>query len=183
MGVAQMPPYDKTKIQGYLRKADRSRKKAVRGKAYEDLACYLFSCVPGITITARNVLNTFATEEIDVACFNVRDRAGLHSLNSHFIVECKGWREPVNSEQVAWFLMKIEHRGLDFGVLIAARGVTGVPEHLTAANFLVAFALGKKIKMVIITRAEIEALDSGEELAQRIIEKVTQLHATGGKCY
>jgi hypothetical protein len=79
--------------------------------------------------------------------------------------------------------MKLEHRGMDFGVLIAAKGITGVAEHLTAANSLVAFALGKKTRMVIITRTEIEALSSGEELAQLIISKVTQLHATGGRCY
>lgn len=86
--------------------------------------------------------------------------------------------------EVAWFLTKIEHRGLDFGVLIAANGITGVAEHLTNAHFLVAVTLAtKKIKMIIITREEIEKLNSGEELAALIIAKVTQLHATGGKCY
>ena len=178
-----MPPYDQTKIRQYLRKADRARKKSLRGRAYEELACYLFSSVPGVTITGRNRLNTFATEEIDVACHNKRDPAGLLPLSPFFLVECKGWLHPVTSEQVGWFLMKIEHRGLDFGVLIAANGVTGVPEHLTAANSLVAFALGKRIKMVIITRSELEALKSGEELAQLIIRKVTELHASGGRCY
>jgi hypothetical protein len=129
-------------------------------------------------------MNTFATEEIDVACHNTQDPAGLRSLNPFFLVECKGWTSPVSSVEVSWFLNKIEHRGLDFGVLFAANGITGVAEHLTAANFLVAFALAtKKIRMVIITRQEVEVLNSGEELAQKIIEKVTQLHATGGKCY
>jgi hypothetical protein len=179
-----MPAYDKAKIQGYLHTVDTSPKQAVRGKAYEELACYLFSLVPGITITGRNEMNTFATEEIDVACRNEQDPAGLRLFDAFFLVECKGWNDPVNSEQVAWFLMKIEHRGLDFGVLMAAHGITGVQEHLTAANFLVSFALAtKKIKMVIITREEIERLNSGEELAQLIIEKVTRLHATGGKCF
>jgi hypothetical protein len=160
-----------------------ARKNAVRGKAYEDLACYLFSCVPGVTIIGRNRLNTFATEEIDVACYSKMDPDGLLHLNPFFLVECKGWLHPVTSEQVGWFLTKIEHRGTNFGVLIAAKGITGVSEHLTAAHSLVARALWKKIRMVIITRTEIEALNSGEELAQLIIRKVTQLHATGGRCY
>jgi hypothetical protein len=179
-----MPSYNKSKVRGFLRKADRARTKAGRGKAYEDLACYLFEGVPGIQITGRNLMNTFATEEIDVACYNLQDPAGLRTLPSNFLVECKGWRDPVNSEQVAWFLMKIEHRGLDFGVLIAANGITGVPEHLSASHFLVSFVLAlRKIKMVMITRAEIEALNSGEELAELILRKVNQLHATGGRCY
>jgi hypothetical protein len=129
-------------------------------------------------------MNTFATEEIDVACFNIQDPAGLITLPSHFLVECKGWRERVNSEQVAWFLTKIRHRGLDFGILIAAKGITGVPEHLTASHHLVAveLAAARSIRMIIVTRAEIEALNSGEELAQLILEKVNRLHATG-RCY
>ncbi|HJT78732.1 MAG TPA: hypothetical protein VJ739_16125, partial [Gemmataceae bacterium] len=84
-----MPPYDRARIQGYLKKADRARKKAVRGKAYEELACYLFSCVPGVIVTGRNLLNTFATEEIDVCCTNQQDPTGLPWLNPFILVECK----------------------------------------------------------------------------------------------
>jgi hypothetical protein len=98
-------------------------------------------------------------------------------------VECKGWENAVNSEQVSWFLTKIKHRGVSFGVLFAANGITGVDGHLTRSHFLVATALTEKIKMVIVTRVEIEALNTGEELAALIIEKVTRLHATGGRCY
>jgi hypothetical protein len=181
-----MPPYDKAVIQGYLQRVDRARRKrqrAAKGKAFEELARYLFGGIPGVRITSWNQMNTFATEEI-VACHNVQDRMGLITLPPNFLVECKGWRDPVNSEQVAWFLMKIRHRGLDFGILIAAQGITGVPEHLTAAHFLVAveLAAARSIRMVIVTRAEIEALNSGEEFAQMILEKVNRLHATG-RCY
>jgi hypothetical protein len=178
-----MPAYKKATIQRYLQIVDNPPDKRAKGKAFEELCCYLFSCVPGITITARNEMNTFATEEIDVACRNEQHPAGISLPSPFFLVECKGWNDPVNSEQVAWFLTKIEHRALDFGILLAANGITGVPEHLTAANFLVAVALAtRKIKMIIITRAEIEALRSGEELARMILEKVAHLHATG-RCY
>ena len=68
-------------------------------------------------------------------------------------------------------------------MLFAANGITGVNEHLTRSNFLVATALTEKIKMVIVTRQEIKALNTGEELAALIIEKITRLHATGGRCY
>lgn len=180
-----MPAYSLAAIAGFLaRWDDTTATNAARGKAFEELACYLFSQIPGITVTGRNELNTFATEEIDVACHNTQDATGLRSLNPFLIVECKGWRNAVTSVEVSWFLTKIEHRGLDFGVLIAANGITGIGEHLSRAHFLVGMALAqKKIRMVIITRAEIEALTSGEELAQLIIEKVTRLHATGGMCY
>lgn len=179
-----MAAYSSAVIRGYLAVVDNPPTNAAKGKAFEDLACYLLDGIPGVRVTARNEKNTFATEEIDVACMSANDPAGLTGVADFFLVECKGWRDAVDSEQVSWFLTKIRHRGLRFGILIAANGITGESEHLSRANFLVATELATHaIRMVIITRAEIEKLTSGEELAQQIIAKVCLLHATGGRCY
>lgn len=179
-----MAAYDSAVIQDYLAIVDNPPTAAAKGKAFEDLACYLLDGIPGVTITARNAMNTFATEEIDIACRNENDPAGLGALVDFFLVECKGWRDPVNSEQVAWFLTKIRHRGVRFGILIAANGITGEPEHLSRASFLVSVEMATfGIKMVIVTREEIEGLASGEEFAELIIQKVCTLHASGGRCY
>jgi hypothetical protein len=179
-----MAAYDLAVIQGYLAIVDNPPTSAAKGKAFEDLACYLLASIPGIKITARNELNTFATEEIDVACKNDNDPAGLGSVADFFLVECKGWTDAVNSEQVSWFLTKIRHRGVRFGILIAANGITGEAEHLSRANFLVAVELATfGIKMVIVTREEIEKLTTGEDFAQLILQKVCTLHASGGRCY
>jgi Restriction endonuclease len=179
-----MAAYHPAVIKKYLAIVDNPPTNAAKGRAFEDLACYLLSGVPGITITARNEMNTFATEEIDIACKSEHDPAGLGGLVDFFLVECKGWREAVNSEQVSWFLTKIRHRGVRFGILIAANGITGEPEHLSRANFLVGVEMATfGIKMVIITRDEIETLTSGEEFAKLIIQKVCVLHASGGRCY
>lgn len=179
-----MPAYAPGVIQEYLADVDNTPTNAEKGRAFEDLACYLLNGIPGITIPARNALNTFATEEIDVACMNANDPAGLGSLADFFLVECKGWNDAVTSEQVSWFLTKIRHRGVRFGILIAANGITGEAEHLSRANFLVGVEMATfGIRMVIITRREIETLKSGEELARLIVQKVCTLHASGGRCY
>jgi len=179
-----MAAYDRAVIKGYLAIVDNPPSNAAKCKAFEDLACYLVNGIPGISVTARNEMNTFATEEIDVACKNANDPAGLGALVDFFLVECKGWTDAVNSEQVSWFLTKIRHRGMRFGVLIAANGITGEPEHLSRANFLVAVEMALfGIKMVIVTREEIDKLASGEDFAKMIIEKVCTLHASGGRCY
>jgi hypothetical protein len=179
-----MAAYNLAVIQAYLAIVDNPPTNAAKGKAFEELACYLLNGIPGINITARNQLNTFVTEEIDIACRNENDPAGLGTLVDFFLVECKGWRDAVNSEQVAWFLTKIRHRGVRFGILIAANGITGEPEHLSQANFLVSVEMATfGIKMVIITREEIEKLTSGEDFAKLIIQKVCTLHASGGRCY
>jgi hypothetical protein len=179
-----MAAFNPAVIQGYLAIVDNPPAAAAKGKAFEDLACYLLEGIPGIKITARNEMNAFATEEIDVACKNENDPAGLGNLADFFLVECKGWKDAVNSEQVSWFLTKIRHRGVRFGILIAANGITGEPEHLSRANFLVSVEMATfGIRMVIVTREEIEKLTSGEELAGLIIQKVCTLHASGGRCY
>lgn len=179
-----MAAYDTTVIQAYLAIVDNPPTNAAKGKAFEDLACYLLDAIPGVRVTARNEVNTFATEEIDVVCKNDNDPKGLGGLIDFFLVECKGWKEAVTSEQVAWFLTKIRHRGLSFGILIAANGITGEPEHLSRANFLVSAELAAfKIRMVIVTREEIEKLASGEDFANLIIQRVCNLHASGGRCY
>jgi Restriction endonuclease len=181
-----MPGYNKNTIQKYLFEVDSAsgkNKMNIRGKAYEQLAKYLLERIPGVSATHRNVTNVFATEEIDLACQNKQLPTGLRSLPPNFLVECKGWDKAVGSEQVAWFLLKIEFRALDFGILIAANGITGVPEELTAAQHIASCVLAvRKIRLVVITRAEIEALASGEEFARLIIDKVNRLHATG-RCY
>ncbi len=80
-------------------------------------------------------------------------------------------------------LTKIRHRGVRFGILIAANGVTGEPEHLSRANFMVGVEMALfGIKMVIVTREEIEKLSPGEDFAKLIIKKVCILHASGGRC-
>jgi hypothetical protein len=179
-----MAAYDPAVITGYLAIVDNPPSNAAKGKAFEELACYLLEGIPGITITARNVLNTFATEEIDVACKNDNDPAGIGALTDFFIVECKGWNDAVTSEQVSWFLTKIRHRAVRFGILIAANGITGESEHISRANFLVSVEMAAfGIRMVIVTRGEIEQLVSGEDFAKLIIQKVCTLIATGGRCY
>lgn len=179
-----MAAYNSAVVQSYLAIVDNPSTSAEKGKAFEDLACYLLDGIPGIKITARNQMNTFATEEIDVACKSENDPTGLGGLADFFLVECKGWRDAVNSEQVSWFLTKIRHRGVRFGILIAANGITGEPEHLSRANFLVGVEMATfNIKMVIVTRDEIEKLASGEDFAKLIIQKVCTLHASGGRCY
>jgi restriction endonuclease len=160
-----MAAYNSAVIHGYLAIVDNPPTNAAKGKAFEDLACYLLSGIPGIKITARNEMNTFVTEEIDVACKSENDPAGLGGLVDFFLVECKGWRDAVNSEQVSWFLTKIRHRGVRFGILIAADGITGEPEHLSRTNFLVGAEMatfGIKMGSSVSSTLQFRWTDDGE---------------------
>jgi len=63
-------------IKKMLKAADQAKTPAAKGKAFEDLACYLFESIPGISISHRNALNIFESEEIDVAFWMSRIRRG-----------------------------------------------------------------------------------------------------------
>jgi len=151
----------------------------VKGKAFEDLACYLFEAIPGISIALRNQMNAFNNEEIDVAIWNDKSRYGLIFLPNVVLIECKNWSNAVSSIEVNWFCQKLASRGLDFGILIANNGITGNPDDLNAAHNTIAFHLAQKRKVIVITRAEINALINTGQLIHLIKEKICLLSVAG----
>jgi Restriction endonuclease len=162
-----------------LLKATDGATSDAKGRAFEELACFLFEAVPGVSVIHRRALNALGSEEIDIALRNNKYRDGLDFLESFLLVECKNWSSPVGSAEVGTFVSKLRHRGLDFGILIAASGITGNAGDGNRAHQQVALALQEKIRLIVITRGEIEALKSGGDLVSLIIAKVGQLIATG----
>jgi hypothetical protein len=72
--------FSRTKIQQFLVRGRQAETKAERGRALEDLICYVFETVPGIGITERNIIDTFHSEEIDVAFWNDKSKQGFPFL-------------------------------------------------------------------------------------------------------
>ena len=151
----------------------------IKGRAFEDLACYLFETIHGVSIALRNQMNAYHNEEIDVAIWNDKSRHGLNFLPNVILVECKNWSNPVSSIEVNWFCQKLASRGLDFGVLIANNGITGDANDLNAAHNTIAFHLAQKRKIVVITRDEINNLSTTSELIHLIKEKICLLSVAG----
>jgi hypothetical protein len=58
---------DRQRVAQLLADGDRATTTTARGRALEELVVYLFELVPGLSVTARNALNAFQAEEIDVA--------------------------------------------------------------------------------------------------------------------
>jgi len=166
---------DQGQVQAFVDAGLNAATTAEQGRALEDLICYLFDLVPGITITHRNAMNAFANEEIDVALFN----EGIVSLPNIILVEAKNWSNRVGSIEVAWFLTKLQNRGLDFGILITTLGITGNANDLNAAHNTVATALAQKRRLIVITTDELLALTDTEELLHLIKTKLCDLAVKG----
>jgi hypothetical protein len=174
-----MANYSTPTLTGHFHICDNGGTLQIKGKAFEDLACYLFETIPGVSIALRNQMNAYNNEEIDVAIWNDKSRYGLNFLPNVVLIECKNWTNPVSSIEVNWFCQKLASRGLDFGILIANNGITGNVHDLTAAHNTIAFHLAQKRRVIVITRAEINALTNTNQLVHLIKEKICLLSVAG----
>ncbi|PTE21594.1 hypothetical protein C5F48_11490 [Cereibacter changlensis JA139] len=170
-----MPAIDQARVQALISIGQNAATTFDKGRALEDLICEVFGLIPGIAITHRNQMNQFDTEEIDVALFN----EDIHSLPNIILVEAKNWSNRVGSIEVAWLLTKLQNRGLDFGILVTTHGITGDAADLSRAHAQVAAALVQKRRLIVITTAEIQALQDTDALVKLIKTKLCGLAVTG----
>jgi hypothetical protein len=174
-----MPDISHEIIKKYFDAGNQAKTTFEKGRALEDLVCYLFEQVPGVSIGKRNTLNTFKSEEIDVAFWNRMDVDGFYFLPNIILVECKNWSQPVGSEEVNWFDSKLKRRGQPFGILIAANGITGNSQKVEAAHEIIRVALSEGRQLIVITKVEIENLRFTEQLVRLIQEKLCELVVSG----
>lgn len=168
-----------TTVEGLMKAGLSGATIPAQGRAFEDLICYVFAQVPGISITRRNEMNTFHTEEIDVALWNDQHVDGFFFLPNIILVECKNWSDRVGSAEVSWFDTKLRNRGLGFGVLVAANGITGDVEDLTAAHSIVAAALKEARRLIVIRRDELLGLMDSMQLVKLMKERLCDLVVKG----
>jgi hypothetical protein len=171
-----------SQVQSYFLRGETGSTTTEQGRALENLTCYLFELIPGIVVTHRNIANAFHTEEIDVAFWNDQHRRGLWFLPTILLVECKTWIRSVGSDEVAYFVRRLQNRGLDFGILISTHGVTGSPSSLTDAHFEIASALKDGIRIVVLDRREIEHLAHTDDLVRLLKRKLCML-AVRSTCF
>jgi hypothetical protein len=174
-----MANYSIPTLTGHFDICDNGGSNQIKGKAFEDLACYLFETVPGVSIALRNQMNAYQNEEIDVALWNDKLADGLGFLPNVILIECKNWSTPVSSIEVNWFCQKLASRGLDFGILIANQGVTGNAADLDAAHNTIAYHLSQKRRLIVISRAEINQMNTTDELIYLIKQKLCLLAVMG----
>ena len=174
-----MTTIDQSKINVLLTKGKNATTTKEKGDALEDIISLLFESVPGITVTRRNVRNVFDTEEIDVVFWNEQDPNGFPFLPHIILVECKNWSKPVGSEHVSWFDTKLRNRGAEFGVLIAANGITGEATSITDSHSIIAAALRDRRRLIVLTIDEITTLVAVSDLIKLIKEKLCDLAVRG----
>jgi hypothetical protein len=174
-----MTVIDRHHVAKLLAEGDCATTTTARGRALEDLIVYLFELIPGITVTARNALNAFQAEEIDVAFWNDGDPAGLRLFDHIVLVECKNWTHRAGYPELAVFNDKLSSRGRPMGIFVAAAGITGDPTARTAAHEVLSRALQNGREIIVLTRREIEELADTDDLVLLLKRKRAQLAVSG----
>jgi hypothetical protein len=102
---------------------------------------------------------------VDVFLWNEFFPGGLPSpaFPPHILAKCKNWTEKVGRIEVSRSDTKVRDRGLFLGILIATHGITGDPQRLADAHFIVAKALSEQRKIIMVTRENVESLTSGSD--------------------
>ncbi|GAA4364098.1 hypothetical protein GCM10023088_07930 [Actinomadura verrucosospora] len=156
---------------------DKTRSTTVRGRAFEDWFCYLLDQVPGFR-TRKDTLNKFHSEEIDIAVANSK-LSDMGCFPNLFLVECKNWSDPVDSPTVGAFIDKLANRRIELGVLVAANGVTGDENELTAVYHKASLAQVRGHRLIVITLDELLKVTTTQELTTLLIEKLLDVIASG----
>ena len=83
-------------------------------------------------------------------------------------------------ESRCWILRAAASKqGRDYGILIAAKGITGASYDLDRAHYEIAMALGRGLHILVLTRSEIVTLTDTSQLVRLLKEKLCELAVAG----
>jgi hypothetical protein len=157
-----------------LQAADQAATADAKGDLLEQLTRYIFERLRGVSFEGKNILDGVRAHELDVVFWNGESHSEVLFLAPTIIVECKHTAAPVGSAAVGWFVRKLQDSGASHGVLVALTGITG-DDNTNAHHEVVTALIRDKIKILVITRPEIEALTSTKDLAGLLKRKLLTL--------
>ena len=170
-----MGKIDPAYIRRRFRAAFSAPNTTAQGRILERIVCYIMTKIPGVTVWERDALSVARDQEVDIAFFNSKRPRGVPFISDVVLVECKCTGRPVGADELSRFETKLRDRCCEWGVFVAASGITGAGDRLTAAHRAVAHALSHGRRILVITRDEIEGLDSGSALVRLLQRKYCQL--------
>lgn len=166
-----MPEIKKGSISAILAAADAGNT-AQKGEALENVTSSTFCLLPGVGIIHTNAVGADNSCEIDILLYNQRSPYGLPFLPDNIVIECKNWAKPVDAATLRAFTSKLRQFRLDFGIVVASSGITGDVADVTAGQAHLRHEFDREgLKVLVLTRAELEALTSSEELALMLRRK------------
>jgi len=167
---------DEEVISTLLEEMDTAPTTTARGRALEELIAHMFAACHGVRHYRNNTLNQAGSAEIDVCFWNSRSPGFLDFLPAILVVECKNVSHRIGSAEIGTFINKLANMRLEYGIFVAAQGITGTPENLRAAHDTIRTAAQvQKIKLIVLTRDELVAIREATDLVVLIQNKLLDL--------
>jgi hypothetical protein len=140
----------------------REQEDTVDGKDLEMLAGYLLGCMPGFEVEPR-VLSK--GPEYDGIIRNRGPKFDFRSdLGSYVLLECKDWRKPVGTSEVASFINKLVLQDCRGGILFSRLGVTGEGKTRDAElQILKAYYRAGRV-VLVLSEEDFQSAAKGENL-------------------
>jgi hypothetical protein len=152
-----------------------------KGGALELAIRTLVSPVPGVIAIELHARDAFASEEIDLVIGNDPTPGGFSFLPDVFLVECKNWAVPVGAPEIKLFGAKLRERSCTFGIFVAACGITGSPSERLSGNGAIADALKDGVRLIVLTLADLEGIQSTDDLVNLIRSRIMKLVGSRGQ--
>lgn len=169
------PDYIATIVDAWAR-SDASDSSYERGQILEVLVRFVFGGLPGFSHWRSRHVTNLGDAEFDVCFHNDIRQSPFPFAEPAMVVECKNTGDRIGSAEVRNFVAKMEDVQLSWAVLVAANGITGSGERDSHAHAVIQAARARKINVLVLTRAELEALTSHNAFAELIREKI-MLHS------
>jgi hypothetical protein len=170
-----MARFRRTYVRARAHTARNSADPLERGRALEQLVRHVFSAVPGVFPPIGNIVDFADGGEIDIFFPNKGVHTGFWFLPTAILAECKNWQGRVGAEEVRVFIDRLRERACRAGILIAANGITGDAESLTAARRHIARALEQDVRVLVMTLEDLENIRSAAQFVRLLLEKWTRL--------
>jgi len=145
---------------------------AQKGTALEQVVADTLCLFDGVGLLFTNAIDVDNSCEIDILLYNQRHPSGLPFLPENILIECKNWSAPVNTATLRSFTSKLRQFKLDFGIVVASNGITGNQVDRTAGQAHLRREFDQVgLKTLVVTRHELEALTSSDELGLMLRKK------------
>nr|WP_143324408.1 restriction endonuclease [Caulobacter sp. FWC2] len=128
--------------------------------------------MPGFSHWKSRHVTNLGDAEFDVCFHNDIRLSPFPFAEPAMVIECKNTGNPIGSAEVRNFVAKMEDVQLSWAVLVAANGITGSGQRDSHAHAVIQAARVRKVNVLVLTRAELAALQSHEVFADLIREKI-----------
>jgi hypothetical protein len=173
-----MNAYVKAKLHTLLAAVTSAQTRATRGSTLEDFVQHVFEHVPSVAIVDRDVKDESGAQEVDLVFSHLHFVSRLPIPDVTIIIECKNEKRPTSSPQVEAFGNKLRSRGLNIGILVTSAGLSG--RRGTAGHSAIRDQLRDGIAIIVVTAAELGGLNTLDDLAQLLTQRLNELRTYRG---